>query len=491
MPQTTKPVKIQIQNQVLGGISDSKYLGIANSVAAMVGFNIHGEPGIMKVNQKNTKVSGSLVDSFVKYSVPASNGETYFFSADSGKIWRTKADGTFQLCYETVASVGESKCTGADEYNGFILWYTEKKVHRISLANALTTSWVTLDLNWKEFNNGDKLYHPSEEANLVLYIADKNGMTQLDGETFTQGDVVMNPAPAEHRICSLIKYITNICYGTMVASNVVKSLFVNWNTWSLTPYFIDELPEVGVSSQLKSDNNAIVYAGKKGNFYAYNGQQMEQYKRIPGNWDGANEAIVHPDANVNLNGLPLFGLSNVSGNPALQGVYSLGSYSREYPKVLNLEYIISTGHTTNIEIGSIAQSGSTIYISWKDSTVAETPTYGVDKIDADNKINGAYFDTRVIMTSRADKKATEIEIFYRTLNGLTPATAVTLQARVNGGAEVEGVWTEGAWADIELAHDASRKRYTGSVYGNAIEYRVITAAVANNAPELELTEITY
>lgn len=491
MPQTTKPVKIQISNQVLGGISDSKYLGIEHSVAAMVGFNIHGEPGIMKVNQATEKISADLIDGFIKYTVPASNGETYGFSADSGKVWRIKADGTVQLCYTTVASVGESKCTGADEYNGYILWYTEKKIHRISLANALVTTWATLDLNWKEFNNGDKLYHPSEQVNLVLYIADKNGMTQLDGDTFTQGDVVMNPAPAEHRICSLIKYITSLCYGTFVASNVVKSLFVNWNTWSLTPYFIDDLPEVGVASQLKTDNSVVAYAGKKGNFYSYNGQQLEQYKRIPGDWDGAKEAIVHPDANVNLNGLPLFGLSNVAGNPAPQGVYSLGSYSREYPKVLNLEYIISTGHTTNIEIGVIAQSGSTIYVSWKDSTVAETPVYGVDKIDSSNKINGAYFDTRVMMTSRTDKKNTTIEIFYRTLNGLTPATAVTLQARVNGGADVNGTWTEGAWGSVELSHDAGRKRYTGLVYGNAIEYRVITAAVANNAPELELCEITY
>jgi len=490
MPQTTKPVKIQISNQVLGGISDSRYLGIENSVARMVGFNIHGEPGIMKVNQKNTKISGSLVDEFAKYSVPCSNGETYFFSADSGKIWRVKADGTMQLCYTTVAGVGESKCTGADEYNGYVIWYTEKKVHRISVANALVATWATLDLNWKEFTNGDKLYHPSEEVNGVLYIADKNGMTQLDGDTFTQGDIVMNPAPTEHRICSLVKYITSLCYGTFISNNVVKSIFVNWNTWSLTPYFIDDLPEVGVNSQLKTDNSVVVSAGKKGNFYAYNGNQLEQYEHIPGDWDGDNEAIIHPDANINRNGLPLFGLSNVSGNPALQGIYSLGSGSRKYPKILNLEYIISTGNLANIEIGAIVQSGSTIYVSWKDSN-GETPIYGIDKIDTTAKINGAYFDTRVVMSNRGDKKATEIEIFYRTLNGLTPATAITLQARVNNGAIVDGVWTEEAWEDVELAHDADRKRYSAQVFGCAIEYRIKTSASGNNAPEIEFCEISY
>jgi len=36
-------------------------------------------------------------------------------------------------------------------------------------------------------------------------------------------------------------------------------------------------------------------------------------------------------------GLPLFGFSNISGNPTTQAVYSLGGYDRNYPKVLNLE----------------------------------------------------------------------------------------------------------------------------------------------------------
>jgi len=51
---------ITITNQVLGGIADTIYLGLKDSVAMMVGFNIHEEPGVLKVNQASAKVSGGI-----------------------------------------------------------------------------------------------------------------------------------------------------------------------------------------------------------------------------------------------------------------------------------------------------------------------------------------------------------------------------------------------------------------------------------------------
>ena len=58
-----------------------------------------------------------------------------------------------------------------------------------------------------------------------------------------------------------------------------------------------------------------------------------------------------------------FGFSNGSGNPALQGVYSMGSYSKDYPKVLDLSWPISSGSLSSIEIGN-----SCVVIGIKDSS---------------------------------------------------------------------------------------------------------------------------
>ena len=58
----------------------------------------------------------------------------------------------------------------------------------------------------------------------------------------------------------------------------------------------------------------------------------------------------------------------------LQGIYSLGGYDQNYPKVLNLDWVISTGKTANVEIGAIKLVGTDLLVSWKDSN--STAIYG-------------------------------------------------------------------------------------------------------------------
>lgn len=468
---------IQILNQVLGGLADSKYLGIKDSMYRMVGFSLHDEPGILKVAQKLTKISSTTITGLCKRKVVCSNGETYFFDADSGKIWRVKTDMSVALAYTTVAAAGESKCLGAAEYNGYIYWATQSRLHRILLANALVATWATLDLNWATFTRTDLSYHDMCVQNDILYIADGYALAQVDNTTFSATALDL-PYPTQHRISALNKYLTGILSGTFVASTVVEAIVALWNTWSVSFTFQDELPEIGVNSFLKTDNYVVAQIGKKGNFYIFNGQQMEQYKRIPGDWGGpfsTNAAIVHPDANANVNGMPLFGLSNVSGDPTLEGVYSFGSYSREYPKVIDLTYTISTGAVAGVEIGSIALVGTDMLVAWKDGS-----TYGIDKLDTANKFSGAYFETRIIKLDPDSKKEFLAEIFYRTLPA---STDITLWVSVD----------HAAYAQVTLTLDAiHKKKYNKvSVKGSTVQFKVVTSASVNTAPEIELSQFSY
>ena len=43
---------VQFKDINLGAIGDSKYQGTKNSMARVVGMDIHGTPGLAKVNQK-------------------------------------------------------------------------------------------------------------------------------------------------------------------------------------------------------------------------------------------------------------------------------------------------------------------------------------------------------------------------------------------------------------------------------------------------------
>jgi len=471
---------IEIKNQALGGISDSDYLGLENSVSKMVGFNLHSEPGIMKVNQKFTKVSGTTITELCKHAVYASNGESYFFSSESGKIWRIKSDFTVELAYTTVASVGESKCLGADEYNGYIVWYTQNKVHRISLANALVATWTTLNLNWQAFAVGDLLYHPSSIQNDVLYIGDNYEVAALDDATWTAtGALNIKVRTGAHRISAMMNFTTGILFGTItVAVNAIMAL---WNTWSTHITGKDELPEQGVNCFLKMDNYAIASVGRKGNFYSFNGSIGEQVRKIPGDWDGGKEAVVYPGSNANRFGLPLFGVSNYNGNPCPQGIYSVGKYSAGYNNVLNLEYPISTGNLSNIEIGAVVLRGYDMLVAWKDSTDPEAIVCGVDKLDHSNKISGAYFETRVIELNPDQVKEFTVDVYYRLL---PTGTNITLQVQKDYG----------SWSDvITLANDAKHKRkYTSvKIKASTAKFRVITSASVNTAPEFRTVRISY
>ena len=52
-------MRIPFKNFNLGGIADSDYMGAANSMADLWGFDIHSEVGVVKVNQALTKDSGT------------------------------------------------------------------------------------------------------------------------------------------------------------------------------------------------------------------------------------------------------------------------------------------------------------------------------------------------------------------------------------------------------------------------------------------------
>jgi hypothetical protein len=359
-------------------------------------------------------------------------------------------------------------------------------LHRITLANALTTSWSVLDLNWATFTNGDTTYHPMEVQNDVLYIGDKYLVAQVDGGVFSASALDL-PYPTHHRISAFGKYLTGLISGTFVATTVIQSIAALWNTWSISFSSQDELPEPGVNCFIKGDNITLANCGRKGNLYIFNGQQFEQYERIPGDWGGpfsTKEAIVYPDASCNANGLPFFGLSNVSGNPTEQGVYSYGSYSRKYPRIFSLEYPISTGNLSDVEIGSVFMVGTDLFCTWKDSN--GTPSYGVDKLDQNNKYGSAYFETREISVARSERKDFSVDVYYRSL---PEGTSITLQAKINNG-----TWkTVSDIPGLELTPDAANNRLFTKVdiKATTVQFRIVTTVSGNSAPEIESVSILF
>lgn len=467
---------IPIKNLNLGGIADSDYLGNDNSVAECVGLDIHSEAGVVKLNQKLTKESGSTIDDFVKASVSCSDGSTYLFGSTNGKIWKRASDGTYTLAATAAPAAGAIGILSAFESNGYIYYAMQSRLGRVAVGAP--TDWSTRSDSYATFTNTDADFHPMCEVNLVLYIGDKNFVAQVDAGTFSANALDIR---APHRIKSLGKIDTDLLIGTFVANTVMKTEVIRWNTWSLSYSVSDPIPEVGINAFLDTDNMVIVSAGSKGNLYIYDGSRLELFKTIKGNWSSTNKATVHSGAVFNFNGLPLFGLSQVTGTGVNLGVYSLGSTSRGYPLVLNLEYPISEGDLTGIEIGSIvAISADQFIVSWKKAS-----TYGVDKLDLALKQTSGYFITRVMQYDRMKKS--NYGYVNNAYRELPTGTDIKVHKKVNHAGSFSQFH-----ATTDMVTDVDRlTRYTKTTVGEAstLQLKIELTTADNNSPVLEGTEV--
>ncbi len=466
---------ILVKDVNLGGLSDSTLQGQASSVSEIVGLDIHSEPGFIKVNQKLVKESGSTVDDLVKAIVPCSDGNTYLFGSTNGKIWKRDSSGVYSLAATASPAAGAVGILDAREYQGYIYYAMQSRLGRVAVGAP--TDWTGRSDSFATFTKTDASFHPMREQNQVLYIGDASLVAQVDAGVFAANALDL---ALPNRIKCLGIIATDLLVGAFINTLRAVTNIFRWNTWSVSFSISDEVPELGINAFLATDNFVLVNAGTKGNLYSYNGADLEQFKRIPGDWSGTNEASVNPNAACNMFGSPLFGLSNVSGNPAKQGVYSFNNYDRNYPRVLSLEWLISTGNSSGVEIGAISMVGTQMLVSWKDTTGGTT--YGIDKIDTSNKIATAYFATREINLARNQNKALTGYVGYRSL----PAgCTIKVYHKVNYAA----AWTE-ATTEVDALHNLVRVK-NKFPDASTIRLKVELNSSGNTAPEMDVAEFMF
>jgi hypothetical protein len=464
---------IEVRNINQGGIAISPYQGAENSVAKMVGLDIHSEPGAVHINQQLTKESGDTVDDFVKAIVVCSDGHEYCFGSTSGKIWRRDDDGSYHLVATASPDSGNAGILDAAEYGDHIYYAMEDKLGRVAVGDP--TDWNGRDDNWKTFDVGDADFHPMHQVNLVLFIGDGHQVAQVDDGTFSSNALdVQKPL----RVSALGNIDTDLVIGTYVNENVMRTQIVRWDTWSISFSVLDTIPEVGVNAFLEVDNDVIVSAGTKGRLYFYNGKDLEPYTRVPGIFRKGTDdkAIVYPNAAFNFNGIPLFAMSQGKGNAMTYGVYSLGRHSTSFDSVLNIEYLASTLKEKNMEYGAIVGVGDRILVSWRDTTNGDT---GIDVLDKDNKFPAAYLEMRVIQGSSEER-----------LGGLSYAFATAAYRELPNGTDIRisRSVNHTAYEEMTSVDDASSlQKYTRAKIGeaNTLQVRYDFDVKNNAAPVLE------
>lgn len=461
--------KILIQNINQGGIADSDYVGGKNSVAEMVGLDIHSESGVIKSNFGLFKETASTIDDLCKAIVSLGFTETYAFGSNNSKIWARDFSGAWTLSATGSPSSG---IKNAIRYQGYIYYAFSDRLGRWQIG----TAWSTRTDNWATFTNST-VNRPMRIVNDVLYIGDLNLVAQVDAGTFSANALDID---TDFTITALGSINTDLLCG---ADNGFIAKVFRWNTWSVSYSYSDPIPEVSINCFLDTDNNVIVQCGRKGRIYLYNGSQLEEFKRIKGVYTGTKEVYMYPNATLNFNGLPLFGVSNLStfagSLGCLIGVYSLARTNRSYPMVLNLEYPISTGNLLGVEIGAMASiDANRFLVSWRDLN-----TFGIDSMTSANTQLAPYLKTRIIMVNRTSIDTYGIiAVPYRYM---PPNGSIKIYKKVNNASS----WTE----ITATVNDTKRCMvYTKADIGDAskVQFMVVLGrGSSGGSPEVEMVEI--
>jgi len=363
------------------------------------------------------------------------------------------------------------KCLGGEEYDGYVYWATEDREWRIALAN-IDSDWSDTFLTaFGLFENTDDTYHPHVKQNNELYIGDKYVIAKVSvsGTSHVWTDETDFDILQPERIISLGKIDIDVLVGTL---NVNVGRVLRWDTVSTSWTGQDDIYEAGVLAFMYDDNYVYALVGNFGKWFFYNGEKLEPYFQIPGEWSPSKKAVVHPNAVGFLLGKPIFGLSNSTGNPALQGVYTFGSHSKNYPKVLDLSFPISSDEVSGMTIGAIIVDGADLYVSWKGASAQ-----GVDKLDYSNKYASAYLESRMLFGEERENLKTlgELKALY---NSLPSGTGVTFSYNKNNAGYV-------AMTDVD--DDKLNALYTELSVGEigSLQVKMAFDVSSNNAPEIE------
>lgn len=320
-----------------------------------------------------------------------------------------------QLINSTVVETEEEVVTEERIY-----FCTNNNIFYIKVSDA-TSSWVGKIVPVGAFKNGGDV-HPMAVQNLRLFIGDANILSEVNESGTFIKETTFNLSESE-TITALRKFDLDILVGS---SGYNYGLVRRWDTISDSWSTEDDVELAGgVNAFVGDDNYVYVQAGNYGHLYFYNGEKMEVYERLIGDFKQKTGKVYNNAVGFFL-GIPLFGFSNLSNNPALQGVYSLGSFSRGYAKVIDLTYPLSVGTFDGVTIGSILVVGDTFYVSWQSGA-----SYGVDKIDYTAKYASAYIESRNLAGAGNRHQIKTLSDVHVPYYSLPASTGITIGVKKN------------------------------------------------------------
>lgn len=457
-----------------GGLADSGYRGTAGSFGmGSNGIDIHSTPGLLQSEFKLTKISGTTVTDLITCGFSGSDGSTYF-GGNNGKIYKCTSAGVWSL-ENTLASA----ILGMAEYNGYFYVAISNLLYRVAKATGMGSlaSWQT----WTGTEVSTINHQMIHGTNGALLIAAGQYVSMIDASNVWNAEA-LDLAPG-WIVNGLATYADNqllLAYNTQYD----QSACIVWDGYSDSWLYQVPCAENIINAVLSDGQVVILQAGGFGNIYQFNGNApLTLINQLPGNYTGTATMKVYGEAMQFYYGNILMGVSNSSGNPCDEVVFRLGRHNQNYPRILDKAFIISTGYTSGIDIGSIIQDGTVFYISWKNTTGGTT--YGVDKIDYTALANGVY-ETGILGSNSDLIEGIKYESVTVNFEPLPASCSITLKYRTNGSTS----WSTGETINTT---NATSYRFESSfpIEAKTIEFQLTLASSGVTTPAINSLLIEY
>lgn len=369
-------IKFLSQKYFYGGIAASNKIGGPGSFAMAKRLNIFDEATEVSIMPTATKVSGTTVTDLIKWIVPGTpyDTNTYFYS-EGGKIYKETSAGAWSSLQTTANSGGQGL-----EVHGDYLYYVQDT--QIGRYGTLSGGAPAFDDDWQTGLNSTATTDiaPLKAFKEGLAVGHGNYLGWWDGSVWDVDRLVLPPG-LNIRCLEVINefLVIGTWRGTTINSNEEGYLFF-WDGTSTTFNYFVAIPQGGCGAILNSKNRLLSSVGGNGSLLL-NSNPFQRIDTIPGlSIDKYMEIL--PGAVTNWRGMAQIGIGgNTTSTDVLQGVYTYGSSSDQFPEVLNYSFTISTGTETGttLKIGALKGIGNNMYIAWRDNT-----TYGVDKVTNSN-----------------------------------------------------------------------------------------------------------
>jgi hypothetical protein len=368
----------------VGGQSDYEDKGIKGSFKAGANLSIR--------KQKDTLSCGyALVDDLEVgtmtapnyFTVPASDGKTYFFTYD-GKIFRRNPDGTYLIV--AVDSSESGHIIGAAEWYDstgytYLLWATPTRLNikRIKGPGYTNTEpWNDVNVassgSWPKTNLTSTDWHTMCIANGALQITNGNLMA-LVGYDLSYTNQSLRLIPGNDAKCVLERGKYGITGCTKTDGKDETTLF-SWDGIGLSWNDKQIIKFGGLNSMIDTEV-ALMQIGTEGQLYISDFNTPMPFRQIRGGGES------NPDGVTAYHGMALIGIfnnTNMINGMVANGIYSVGRVNKNAPFVLNLEYQLDCD-----EIYSVKTVGTDIFVAY-----GLNGEYGVKIVDPGTYAQAVY-----------------------------------------------------------------------------------------------------